>query len=201
MLSAHYFYILSCSVYASRGLINYNLLWRQEGEKTHSTWRYVYSIFEHWQGGELTFLSMSKAGCLMFLCKLSGKAEASTFVTLISLLLCSELDTSLEEKVEPLLPAAWSLQAPHAGWWFVMLPVHNGALCWAPATGHGQWDKPLVLPQRYMVLVAGGKNRLSSLSASRKQLKFPDAMYVSTCDTFYVYKVTCLWWQKHRNSS
>ena len=98
----------------SRGLINYNLLCRQEKKKnTLLEGMYLYSIIflNIFGGGEITFLPMSKAGCFMFLCKRSGKSKASMLVChslshSISLLYCSGPDLDLKEKVEPLLPAA-----------------------------------------------------------------------------------------------
>lgn len=84
MLSAHYFYILSCSVYVSRGLINYNLQCRQQEKKTLylkvcvSVLSYLWT-FSVVVGGELTFLSMSRVGC-RFLCKCLRKPKTSTNV-------------------------------------------------------------------------------------------------------------------------
>lgn len=84
VLSAHYFYMLSCSVYVSRGLINYNLLRRQEGKKpTRLQGMYLGPIiFFNIFGGqeELTFLSIIRAGCFMLLCKCLGKSKASLLV-------------------------------------------------------------------------------------------------------------------------
>lgn len=126
MLSAHYFYILSCSVYVSRGLINYNLLCRQQEKNTLLEGMYFCSIIfvNIFGGGELPFLSTSKAGCCRFLCKRLGKPKASTFicpllVTLISILFSSGLELNLGGKEEPLLAAASALRAHGTGWCFL----------------------------------------------------------------------------------
>lgn len=82
MLSAHYFYILSCSVYVSRSLINCNLLRRQGGGKP-TLLQGIYTLFYFltFLGcGEFTFLSISRAGCFMFLCKCLGKFNASLLI-------------------------------------------------------------------------------------------------------------------------
>lgn len=116
MLSAHYFYILSCSVYVSRGLINYNLLHKQEGKKpTLYIYTLLYFLSFLGGGGELTFLSISRAGCFVFLCKHLGMLRhPCSSVSLISLSLCSGQGFNLKDKVEPLLSAPQPV--PARGW-------------------------------------------------------------------------------------
>lgn len=126
-------------------------------------------------GGELTFLSTSKAGCCRFLCKRLGKPKASTFicpllVTLISILFSSGLELNLGGKEEPLLAAASALRARGTGWCFL-----GGKMA--------QWEAARSISHPF--------------AAPRQRAQLP-AHLCCTYDVFCASEVICPcpWWQK-----
>lgn len=170
MLSAHYFYILSCSVYVSRGLINYNLLHKQEGKKTHSI--YLYSI--------------------IFFIIFGGWGRVNLFVYKQGWLLCVSVRTLRDAK------ASLLLCLPHQPltlqWTGLQSQRQSGAfaVCTSGCASSGlagqtqpllspdsvQRDKLLLLPPGAHGLCGRQQNQLWPLSASRGQLKCPALLCV-----------------------